>query len=142
MGRQSSLTLLSTVDITSVVRTGDPGVGETELLPLPAAALNILTILLDGPRHGYALMAEVRDLSGGTIRLGPGTLYGSIKRMLAQDLIVESENRPDEDDDERRRYYEITQTGRRVAAAEHARLARLLTFAQAAPGATRLRPAT
>lgn len=100
---------------------------------LPAAALSILTVLLDGPRHGYALMAEVRDLSlGGTIRLGPGTLYGSIKRMLHQGVIVESDHRPDEDDDERRRYYEITPAGRRVAAAEHARLASLLAYTHAA----------
>ena len=91
---------------------------------------------------GSKTHANLKDAFAGESQANRRYLYGSIKRMLAQDLIVESENRPDEDDDERRRYYEITQTGRRVAAAEHARLARLLTFAQAAPGATRLRPAT
>jgi DNA-binding PadR family transcriptional regulator len=98
-----------------------------DLLPLPAAALYILTVLSRGPAHGYVLMSEIRELSGGSVRLGPGTLYGSIKRMVGQGLIQESAERPDApDDDERRRYYEITELGRSVGAAEHARLVDLL----------------
>jgi DNA-binding PadR family transcriptional regulator len=105
---------------------------EVDLLPLPAVAMYILTVLGGGPKHGYGLMTDIRELSGGTVRLGPGTLYGSIKRMLAQGLIVEAGTRPDPDlDDERRRYYEITAFGARVAAAEHARLAELVVAAGA-----------
>jgi DNA-binding PadR family transcriptional regulator len=104
---------------------------DLSLLPLPSVAMYILTVLGDGPRHGYALMAEIRELSGGTVRLGPGTLYGSIKRMLAQGLIAEAGTRPDPElDDERRRYYEITAFGARVAAAEHARLTELVAVAK------------
>jgi DNA-binding PadR family transcriptional regulator len=98
-----------------------------DLLPLPAAATYILTVLAGGPRHGYALMTEVQELSGGAVRLGPGTLYGSIKRLLAQGLIAEADERPDPElDDERRRYYELTPFGARVAAAEHDRLRALV----------------
>lgn len=81
--------------------------------------------------HGYALMSEIRDLSDGAVKLGPGTLYGSIKRMLAQGLLTEAADRPEaEDNDERRRYYELTELGSQVAAAEHARLANLLAAAR------------
>ena len=87
----------------------------------------ILTVLATGPKHGYAVMAEVRDLSAGTVRLGPGTLYGSLKRMIGQGLIVEAGERPDPAlDDERRRYYELTEFGAKVFAAEHERLAVLV----------------
>lgn len=113
------------------------------LLPLPAAALYIVTVLARGPMHGYALMAEIRDLSGGTVRLGPGTLYGSIKRMVSQGLLEETVERSDADDDPRRRYYEVTDLGRRVGAAERARLADLLAHADVHPtGPVTLRPAT
>jgi DNA-binding PadR family transcriptional regulator len=105
-----------------------------DLLPLPAAAMYILTALGDSPKHGYALMAEIRELSGGTVRLGPGTLYGSIKRMLGQGLIVESDHRPEDDDDERRRYYELTARGGRTLVAEHQRLADLVAAASARLG--------
>lgn len=94
--------------------------------------------------HGYGLMSTIQDLSGGTVRLGPGTLYGSIKRMLAQGLLVEASGRPEPgEDDERRRYYELTDLGGRVAAAEHARLADLLAAARPKrQGRTAMRPAT
>jgi len=111
-------------------------VREEELLPLPAAATYILTVLATGPKHGYALMAEIRDLSGGTVRLGPGTLYGSLKRMIGQGLIVEAGDRPDPMlDDERRRYYELTEFGARVFAAEHDRLAALVKAGRKQRGA-------
>ena len=87
----------------------------------------ILTVLATGPKHGYALMAEIRELSDETVRLGPGTLYGSLKRMIGQGLIAEAGERPDPAlDDERRRYYELTEFGAKVFAAEHDRLAALV----------------
>ena len=103
-----------------------------ELLPLTPAVLNILLALAGGERHGYGIMREVEGRTGGKTRLGPGTLYGSIKRMLADGLIEESDERPDPDlDDERRRYYRMTDFGRRVAGAEAERLAGLVDAARA-----------
>lgn len=97
-----------------------------DLLPLPAAAMYILVALAEGPSHGYRIMSEVESLSGGVMRLGPGTLYGSIKRMLAQGLIVELAERPDPElDDQRRRYYQLTSLGTQVATAELERIAAL-----------------
>lgn len=94
-----------------------------DLLPLPSATLHILLALADGEKHGYAIMKDVEALSDGLVRLGPGTLYGAIKRMLADGLIDESDARPaPDDDDERRRYYRLTDFGARVTAAEVQRL--------------------
>ena len=101
------------------------------LLPLRPAVLHILLALADGERHGYGIMREVEGRTGGEVRIGPGTLYGSIKRMLADGLIEESDERPDpEMDDQRRRYYRITDFGRRVAGAEAERLAGLVSTAR------------
>ncbi len=101
------------------------------LLPLTPAVLHILLTLADGERHGYGIMREVGDRTGGEVRLGPGTLYGAIKRMLADGLIEESGERPDPKmDDQRRRYYRITDFGRRVAGAEAERLAGLVDTAR------------
>ena len=100
--------------------------------PLPASEFHILLALADGERHGYAIMQEVDRRSDGAVRLGPGTLYGSIKRMVAAGMIVESGERPVAGrDDERRRYYRITTLGRRIAAAEARRMERLVTVARA-----------
>ncbi len=106
--------------------------GETGgMLPLTPAAFQILLVLSDGERHGYAIMKEVEASTHGQMRLGPGTLYRSIKRMLADGLIEECDERPDPElDDERRRYYRLTALGRRVAAAEAERLASLVQLAQ------------
>jgi DNA-binding PadR family transcriptional regulator len=102
------------------------------LLPLPASEFQILLALADGERHGYAIMQEIERRSDGAVRLGPGTLYGSIKRMLAAGLIEESEERPAAArGDERRRYYRITEFGNRVATAEARRMERLVTAARA-----------
>ena len=91
----------------------------------------ILLALADVERHGYGIMQEVGARTGGKIKLGPGTLYGSIKRMLAEGLIKESEEKPDpETYDERRRYYRLTNPGRRVAIAEAKLLARLVEVAR------------
>lgn len=102
-----------------------------DLLPLTTAVFHILLALADGERHGYSIMQEVATLADGKLRLGPGTLYGSIKRMLAKGLIEESDERPDPElDDERRRYYRLTAFGRRVASAEAQRLSYLVRQAQ------------
>ena len=102
------------------------------LLPLTPAVLHILLALADEERHGYGIMKEVEARTGGEVRLGPGTLYGSIKRMLADGLIEESDERPDPGlDDQRRRYYRITDFGRRVAGAEAERLQGLIDAARA-----------
>jgi DNA-binding PadR family transcriptional regulator len=103
------------------------------LLPLPAAAFHILVALADGDRHGYAIMQDVAAGTGGRLKLNPGTLYTTIRRLLDQGLIIELDERPDpEDDDERRRYYRLTDTGREVAKAEAARLQQALAFARQA----------
>ncbi|MFL7795000.1 MAG: PadR family transcriptional regulator [Anaerolineae bacterium] len=94
-----------------------------DMLPLTPAVFHILLALADGEKHGYAIMQEVETLTDGQIRLGPGTLYGSIKRLLAGGLIEESDERPDPElDDERRRYYRLTDFGQRIASAEAERL--------------------
>jgi len=99
--------------------------------PLTPAILHILLALADGERHGYAIMQEVARLTDGRVRLGPGTLYGSIKRMLAGGLIEEADARPDPAlDDERRRYYRVTARGRETTAAEVERLSQLVHVAK------------
>jgi len=101
------------------------------LLPLTPAVFQILLALSGGERHGYAIMREIEASTQGQLRIGPGTLYRSIKQMLAQGLIEEAEERPDPAlDDERRRYYRLTDFGQRVAAAEARRLARLVAQAR------------
>jgi DNA-binding PadR family transcriptional regulator len=100
-------------------------------LPLTPAFFNILLSLADGEKHGYAIMREIVTQTGGKLSLGPGTLYGAIKRLLEDDLIEESDERPDPaHDDERRRYYRLTEFGKRVAAAEAARLEELVSVAR------------
>jgi DNA-binding PadR family transcriptional regulator len=100
--------------------------------PLPAPAFHILLAVADRERHGYAIMQDVLARTGGKLRLGPGTLYGSIKRLLADGLIDELDERPDpEHDDVRRRYYRITRLGRKVAMEQSAQLAALLRHARA-----------
>ena len=99
--------------------------------PLTPAVFHILLSLSDGERHGYGIMQEVAALTDGQLRLRPGTLYRSIKGMLAEGLIAESDERPDPAlDDERRRYYRLTDRGRSLAEAEAARLAALVRVAR------------
>lgn len=103
-----------------------------ELLPLSPAAFHVLLALAEGERHGYAIIKDVESRTEGRVRMGPGTLYGAIKRMLDEGLIEESDERPDAAlDDERRRYYRLTGFGRRVAAAEAGRLSGLVAAARA-----------
>jgi DNA-binding PadR family transcriptional regulator len=111
----------------------NPSNGADASLPLAPAIFQILVALADQDRHGYAIMQDVAERTGGRMKLSPGTLYGSIKRMLEEGLIVEIDERPDpDDDDERRRYYRLTPFGREVAQAEADRLTTLLRQARAA----------
>lgn len=101
-------------------------------LPLTPAVLHILLALADGERHGYGIMQEVEERTGGEFRMGSGTLYGTLKRLLASRQVQESALRPDPKlDDERRRYYRLTPLGRRVLEAEIARLRTILETARA-----------
>jgi DNA-binding PadR family transcriptional regulator len=94
-----------------------------DLLPLTAALYHFLLALVDGDKHGYAVLKEVSRRTGGRVRLSAGTLYGIVKRSLDEGLIEESAERPDPSlDDERRRYYRLTDYGRRVARAHAERL--------------------
>ena len=102
-----------------------------EFLPLNHADYHILLALADGERHGYGIMSDVEEITGGATRFGPGTLYTSIKRLLTSGLIEESEKRPDPKlDDERRRYYRLSGLGRKVLSAESERLSTLLRYAR------------
>jgi DNA-binding PadR family transcriptional regulator len=114
------------------VRIGETARNPRELLPLTPALLHVLLALADEERHGYGIMKEVEERTGGEVRLGPGTLYGANKRMLADGLIEESDDRPDPElEDRRRRYYRITDFGRRVAGLEAERLQSLVDTARA-----------
>ena len=94
-----------------------------EMLPLTPAVFHILLALADGEKHGYAIMQEVEAISQGTVNMGPGTLYGSIKRMLKAGLIKETDDRPDPKmDHQQRRYYQLSDFGERVLKAEAFRL--------------------
>jgi DNA-binding PadR family transcriptional regulator len=100
-------------------------------LPLTSAVFQILLALADRERHGYALMREIGVQTGGAMRVGPGTLYRSLKQLLAEGLVEEAGDRADPVlDDERRRYYRLTELGRRVAAAEAERLTMLVDAAR------------
>ena len=102
------------------------------LLPLPPVTFHILMALADGDHHGYAIIQDVAARTGGELRLGAGTLYRSMHRMLEQGLIVESNRRPARAlDDERRRYYRLTPFGTAVARAETRRLTQLVRLARA-----------
>jgi DNA-binding PadR family transcriptional regulator len=103
-----------------------------ELLPLTPPVFHILVVLAEGERHGYGIMQQVAEDTGGDLQLGPGTLYGCLQRMLAAGLIEESDRRRDpEIDDERRRYYRITDLGGRTVRAEAQRLQTALAAARA-----------
>jgi DNA-binding PadR family transcriptional regulator len=92
---------------------------------LPAASLHVVLALLGGEQHGYALMQAVEELSDGSVRMGPGTLYGTLNRLVSDGLIEETRQ------DDRRRFYRLTAEGERVASAELARLKKLVQRVQA-----------
>ena len=100
-------------------------------LPLTPAVFHVLLALADGERHGYAIMQEVAASTGGQIKMGPGTLYGTLKRLLEAQLIEESDERPDPQmDDDRRRYYRLTGAGEQVVRAEASRYAEIVAIAR------------
>src|SRR5271156_796976 len=106
--------------------------GSAALLPLPTVTFHILLALAEESRHGYAIIQDVAARTHGELKLGAGTLYRSIQRMLEQGLIVETTDRPDPKfDDERRRYYSITAFGAELARAQSRRLVELVRLARA-----------
>lgn len=103
-----------------------------KLNPMPSAAFQILLALVDQDLHGYAIMRQVERQTGGCMRLGPGTLYSSIRTLLEERLIAELDTRQDKKHgDERRRYYRLTAAGEKEVRAEAERLAGLLRVARA-----------
>ena len=98
--------------------------------PLTPAMFHVLLALAGDDLHGYAILKEVELRTGGKVRLSTGTLYGIIKRLLADGMIVELRSRPSETDDERRRYYRLTSQGRQVATAEAERMDEILSIAR------------
>lgn len=98
----------------------------TPFLPLPQAQFHVLVALTEGPQHGYAIMQAVEVSSSAIVRMGPATLYGTLKRLVEAGLAEEAAQRPSPDDDQRRRYYRLTGLGEQVCAAEAERLATLV----------------
>lgn len=104
-----------------------------ELLPLRSVDFLVLLMLGRGERHGYGIMQDVAEHTDGRTELEAGSLYRTIRRLAEQRLLEESSRRPAADlDDERRRYYRLTALGKRVVAAEAARLRRLVRLAESA----------
>jgi DNA-binding PadR family transcriptional regulator len=102
-----------------------------DLLPLQPAVFHILMVLAEGDNHGYAVIGAIKARTDGRVKIGAGTLYRSVQRMLEDGLIAELDERPaPEEDDERRRYYRITPLGRKAAQAETQRLADLVKLAR------------
>ena len=105
--------------------------GLEDVLPLSPASFHILVSLAEGPRHGYGVAQEVEELTDGRLVLGPGTLYGTLTRMLGKGLVDEAENPGDTGlHAQRRRYYRITPLGSEALRAESARLLRAASLAQ------------
>jgi DNA-binding PadR family transcriptional regulator len=103
-----------------------------DLLPLTPPVFHILLALTEEERHGYGIMRDVARQTNLKLQLGPGTLYGCLKRMLAAGMVEESDIRPDPAlDDERRRYYRMTELGQRVVRAEAQRLSDAVSAAKA-----------
>jgi DNA-binding PadR family transcriptional regulator len=101
------------------------------LTPLTPAVFYILLALATGEKHGYEIMKQVKQDSSGQVKMGTGTLYGSLKRMLADGLIEEAGERPDSAlDDERRRYYRLTDLERQAFTAELQRYEEVVSIAQ------------
>lgn len=100
--------------------------------PLTPPVFHILLALADEERHGYGIMQDVARQTNDALQMGPGTLYGCLKRMLAAGLVEEADERPDPRmDDERRRYYRMTSLGRKTVRGEVQRMATALSAAKA-----------
>jgi DNA-binding PadR family transcriptional regulator len=108
------------------------GLSVRDQLPVSPIVLHVLLSLVDGDKHGYAIIKEVRRRTAGEVELGASSLYSVLKRLLAEGLVAETAERPDPAlDDERRRYYRLTRFGRGVAIAELRRLESLISQARA-----------
>ena len=112
-----------------------PDTDPNSFLPLPQTEFHVLVALTGGELHGYAIMGAVEESSGGVVRMGAATLYGTLKRLVDAGLAEESDRRPDKGDDQRRRYYRLTGLGQLVCWAEADRLADLVNTTR-----TNLRP--
>ena len=100
-------------------------------LPLTPAVFHVLLALVDGEKHGYGIMKLVETDTAGQVNMGPGTLYGTINRLLKKDWIEETDARPDPElDDKRRKYYQLTPTGKAILNAEIDRLQAMVTIAE------------
>lgn len=106
-------------------------VSPESFLPLPQAQFHVLVALTDREMHGYAIMGAVERSSSGVVRMGPATLYGTLKRLVEAGLAVELPHRPAAEDDQRRRYYRLTSLGQKVCIAEADRLAELVRVTRA-----------
>ena len=100
-------------------------------LPLPQAQFHVLVALTAGEQHGYAIMQAVEASSNGVVKMGPATLYGTLKRLVDAGFAEERERRPRPDEDARRRYYRITGLGKKVCQAEADRLTQLVRITRA-----------
>ena len=100
-------------------------------LPLSSAQFHVLVALTPGELHGYAIMGAVEESSAGIVRMGPATLYGTLKRLVDAGLAEECHRRPTDEDDQRRRYYRLTGLGRQVCSAEADRLSKLVRITRA-----------
>ena len=106
-------------------------VDPTSFLPIPPAQFHVLVALTEGEMHGYAIMQAVEKSSAGIVRMGPASLYGTLKRLVDSGWAEELPHRPGPGDDQRRRYYRLTALGGRVCAAEADRLAGLVRITRA-----------
>ena len=109
--------------------------------PLTPAMFHVLLALAGDDLHGYAILKEVELRTAGEVKLSTGTLYGIIKRLLNDGLIIERRERPSAHDDERRRYYRLTPQGRQVAATEAERLEKVVALARSRHLLKRTQPA-
>jgi DNA-binding PadR family transcriptional regulator len=105
-----------------------PDPAPEQFLPLTPATFHILLALVEEERHGYGIMQEIAQTTGGALRMGPGTLYGSLKRLVADGLVEEVDDRAA--DDPRRRYYRLTALGRAVARADAQRMVSMVRTAR------------
>jgi DNA-binding PadR family transcriptional regulator len=106
-------------------------VDPSSFLPIPQAQFHVLVALTEGEMHGYAIMQAVETSSGGIVRMGPASLYGTLERLVDNGWAEELAHRPMPEDDQRRRYYRLTGMGRRVCVAEADRLAGLVRITRA-----------
>ncbi len=104
---------------------------EHPTLPIPPAEFRVLLALLDGAKHGHAIKLDIRERTSGRVDMGPGTLYGAIKRLVGRDWILEVDGPNRDRADQRRRYYALAPAGRDAARAEADRMVELVGIGRA-----------